>query len=261
MFGWLRGRRSAAFDPVWAPVLRRNVWQYAHLDDTQREHTHTVVARMVAGKHWEGGAGYAVTDEHRVTVAGVAALLTLGAGRPFDFPHLRTIILYPEAFYAAPRNEEVSLLQDTYDPIFGEAPGGRLGEAWDDGPVILSWADVLETAREPGDGENLVLHEFAHHLDGLDGPIDGVPFIPNRDERHAWYEVTRVEYERLLEAAAGGRASLLDEYGATSPAEFFAVATECFFERPHELRREHHELYAALTRYYRHSPAQWLPNR
>lgn len=257
MFGWFRSKREATFDPAWESILERNVWQYRHLHAAQRIQMHEVVARMVARKNWEGGAGLKLADEALVTVSGAAALLTLGADEPFDFPHLRTIIVYASSYRAEPRS-----LGGSSDPIFGgiDFQGeARLGEAWHGGPVVLSWRDVLQTARKRGDGDNLVLHEFAHHLDGLDGPIDGVPFIPDRDERRSWYAVSDAEYQRLVGQASRDEATLLDHYGATNRAEFFAVATECFFEQPHAMRDHHSELYEALSRYYRQSPAEWLP--
>jgi Mlc titration factor MtfA (ptsG expression regulator) len=136
-----------------------------------------------------------------------------------------------------------------------------LGEAWYRGPVILSWADVLETSRALGGGENLVWHEFAHQLDMLDREIDGTPPLENRAQYRRWIDVMTAEHERLKRSARAGRQTLLDPYGTESEAEFFAVVTECFFDQPIELRTEHPELYALLKEFYRQDTAARLERR
>ncbi len=104
---------------------------------------------------------------------------------------------------------------------------------------------------------NVVLHEFAHYLDGLDGSFDGTPPL-DRPLEKTWYRVTEAEYLRLVGSARRGEATLLNHYGATSRAEFFAIATECFFEQPRAMRERHPELYGVLREFYRQDPAQWL---
>ncbi len=133
---------------------------------------------------------------------------------------------------------------------------GRLGEAWGQGVVVLSWDDVRRGAADMRDGQNVVLHEFAHQLDQEDGAADGAPILPGRSRYVAWARVLGAEYEQLRRDASRGRPSVLDDYGATNPAEFFAVATECFFEKPGLLRRRHPELYEELRAYYRQDPAR-----
>jgi Mlc titration factor MtfA (ptsG expression regulator) len=143
----------------------------------------------------------------------------------------------------------------TRQPIGGghvlEGEDARLGEAWRDGVVILAWDEVKCGAADVRDGQNVVLHEFAHQLDQQDGTADGTPVLESRSQYMSWARVLGAEYERLRRNAWLGRPGLLDEYGATDPAEFFAVATECFFEKPKELRRKHPELYDELLAYYR----------
>jgi Mlc titration factor MtfA (ptsG expression regulator) len=121
--------------------------------------------------------------------------------------------------------------------------------------VILSWADVLEEGRDPSRGQNVVYHEFAHQLDMLDGVVDGTPPLQTPAQYRAWREVMTAEYRRLVEASSLGRATLLDQYGATNEAEFFAVATECFFDKPAALERRHPRLYQVLRDYYHQDPA------
>ena len=124
----------------------------------------------------------------------------------------------------------------------------------------MSWKFVLQAGRNAANGGNVVLHEFAHHLDGLDGDIDGTPPLAGPEQEKTWYRVTAAEYRRLLGSARRHEVTLLDHYGATSKAEFFAVATECFFERPQAMRRQHGELYSVLRDFYRQDPAEWLPD-
>lgn len=258
MFGWLRRNRRSApmeFDSAWAAWLSSNVWQYGLFSEGQRERVHDVVQRMVVKRRWEGGSGFVVTDEMRVTISGVAALMTLGLDQPFYFHKLPSIIVYRDKFREPDPSSDVGILGGVRDPLFG---GVRLGEAWPRGPVILAWKDVQRQCSSRGDGENLVLHEFAHHLDGLVGDIDGVPYFDDRALRRQWREVTDVEYHRLVGHARRREVTLLDHYGASDRAEFFAVATECFFERPHEMSRRHPELYALLTRFYHQDPTQWI---
>jgi Mlc titration factor MtfA (ptsG expression regulator) len=131
----------------------------------------------------------------------------------------------------------------------------NLGEAWPSGPVILSWDSVLGGAHDPDDGHNLVFHEFAHKLDMLDGLADGTPPLPERAQFAVWVRTMTAEFERLRAETEHGRATVLDTYGATNPAEFFAVVTECFFERSRELREKHPQLYGVLRDYYLQDPA------
>ena len=134
----------------------------------------------------------------------------------------------------------------------------RLGEAHQNGPVILSWAEIEEDLSQPGFGRNLVFHEFAHKLDMRNGDIDGVPLLP-RPLRKPWEQIMGREHERLKRSTRRRQETFLDPYGAESPAEFFAVVTEAFFDAPIELRVQHPELYDVLAQFYRLDPAAWWP--
>jgi len=137
----------------------------------------------------------------------------------------------------------------------GEGP--LLGESWNTGSVLLSWASVLEGARDPEDGVNVVLHEFAHQLDQLNGDVDGAPGLADGGRHARWAEVMRRAYDRHVASTRRGRRTALDPYGATDPGEFFAVATEAFFETPRALRREDAALYGQLREYFAVDPAEW----
>jgi Mlc titration factor MtfA (ptsG expression regulator) len=165
-----------------------------------------------------------------------------------DYPTLRTVVVYPRAYV-------VQHARRRPDGTVVEGPSARLGESWVRGEVILSWDDALRGAADPHDGHNVVLHELAHQLDSEVSGVDGAPDLGRSSRYVAWARVLGREYEALARDVARHRPTLLDPYGATAPAEFFAVATELFFERPAALRREHPELYEQLAAFYGHDRA------
>ena len=256
VFSWLRERRrrrwlTEPFSEDWRAALRDRVRHYQYLNDAQRERLEGFVQVVAAEKDWAGGGGFKLTDEMKVVIAGYAGVMTLGLSEPYYFDRLHTIIVYPGGYVAQRSKFEVQ-------PLF-EPADDRLGEAWHRGPVVLSWAEIAgNKRRRPGD--NLVFHEFAHHVDGLAGDIDGVPPMTNWNQERTWYHVTEQEFDRLVHDARRGEATLLDQYGATNRAEFFAVATECFFERPRAMRAGHPELYHVLAEFYCQDVAEWLPD-
>ena len=252
IFSWLRNRRrrkllATPFPPEWLPFLKRNVAHYRHLSPAEQAQLRDELRVFVAEKNWEGCGGLTVTDEMKVTIAAQACLLTLGLeGDPFR--SVLSILIYP-ASYAVPEERWHSGWS-----IQGES--ARLGESWYRGPVILSWAEIEDDAKNPGYGNNLIWHEFAHQIDMLDRSVNGTPPLETRAARQEWHDVMTAEFEQLQRDAHNGRATVLDTYGAESEAEFFAVATECFFDAPVELREEHPRLYELLAGYYRQDPAQ-----
>ncbi|QDV78971.1 M90 family metallopeptidase [Botrimarina mediterranea] len=256
MFSWFRRRPAAVASGDWESILARNVWHYRFVPDEWRTRHGEVVARMVAERRWEGAGGLVLTDEMRVTVAGVAALMTLGYDDRYVYHDVPAIILYPGAFNA--RRQDGGWLDLLGGGGDSDVGSHRLGEAWRRGPIVLSWPDVIRSARRPGRGQNLVLHEFAHYVDGLNGDTDGIPMVTGAAARR-WPAVVSREFDRLVAQARRGELTVLDQYGATNHAEFFAVSTECFFERPHEMRERHGELYGLMADFYRQDPSEWLP--
>jgi Mlc titration factor MtfA (ptsG expression regulator) len=222
---------------------------YAPLGEAERARLRDLLRVFVAERNWEGCRGLTVTDEMKVTIAAQACLLILNIEHDY-FGRVPSILVYPSGFRVPNRYD--------LDGTFG--PGhGLLGQAWYRGPVILAWDTVLAGSRGATDGLNVVLHEFAHQLDFLDGYADGTPLLSGRQEHHRWHEVMTAEYERLVRESHQGRARVLDAYGAASPSEFFAVATEAFFERAVPLRQRHPALYEVLRGYYRQDTAARAP--
>ena len=156
---------------------------------------------FTAEKSWYGGEGLVVTEEMKVTVAGQAAALVLGLNEPYYFDRMQSIILYPSAFSDSPRRERYS--------IFGYRRV-LIGQAWYHSPIVLSWRDVLRCGRNESQGSNVVLHEFAHHLDGLDGDVDGSPPLTGQKLRE-WYRVAEAEYRRLVGSTLRSEATILNQ--------------------------------------------------
>jgi hypothetical protein len=198
-------------------------------------------------KRFEGCGGIEINDEIRVTVAAQACVLLLH--RDTDvYPDLEVVLVYPHAYVdPRPRRAEAGVLVEG-----GQA---RLGES-SQGVVVLAWDAVLRGASDMRDGHNLVFHEFAHQLDQEDGAADGAPILGERARYAAWARVLGAEFQALVNAEEHGIRTDIDGYGAVSPAEFFAVVTEAFFERPRALRARHPALYEQMRAFYRQDPAE-----
>ena len=250
MFAWFTKRRrrkllTAALPENSRKLLRQNVWQYSSLPRDLQIKLEDCVKVFVAEKYWEGCNGLQVSELMKLTIAGQASLMLLGTD-DYYFEGVRTILLYPRSFRRKSKQGWI-VDEDQHNA----------GEAWQGGPIVLSWADVRK-GNQAADGQNVVVHEFAHHLDGLDGEMGGSPPFDNPDDQQHWYDVLQREHQALRHAAQTGQWALLDYYGATNQAEFFAVASEFFFELPVELQQAHPELYELLTRLYKVDPRQWL---
>ena len=238
--------RAQPFSEEWRGVVRRNVPYVKLLSEEQQKELEGWIQIFGSEKSMEGCGGLDLTDEIRVTIAAQACLLLLGRDRE-PYPNIDVVLVYPKAFRAKTTSSEGGVV------VEGEQ--GRLGEASTRGVLVLSWDDVLKGARDPKDGHNVVIHEFAHALDHEDGSSDGAPVLSQRGAYAPWADVLGREYEQLLDDEARQRKTIVDKYGATNPAEFFAVVTETFFEKPVQLKNKHPELYAQLARYYKQDPA------
>jgi len=252
MFRWLRRRRrekikARPFPVAWRAHIAKHVPYAALLTKAEREELEGHVQVFLAEKSFEGCGGLALTDEIRVSIAAQACVLLLGRDTDY-YPGLGTILVYPAAYVATARSSLAG------GPVV-ESEQVRLGESWSTGQVVLSWDDVERGAADVRDGHNVVFHEFAHQLDGLNPTSDGAPVLDKRSMYIAWARVLGAEYARLLDDIDRHHRTVLDRYGATSPAEFFAVASETFFEQPGALKRKHPELYEQLALFYKQDPA------
>ncbi len=240
---------SRPFSPAWRTLLERHVPIYRRLPPASRRELEGHIQVFLDEKRFEGAGGLTMTDEIRLIIAAQACVLLLHRVTNY-YSRLRSIIVYPHAY-------EVPRLKPFSGAHHLEETESRLGESWPFGAVVLAWDHVKQSALDPGDGRNLVFHEFAHQLDAENAASDGIPVLPRTSRYIVWARVLGAEYRDLQERVQAGGEGLLDRYGATNAAEFFAVATECFFERPVELRARHPRLYAELQTFYRQDPVTY----
>lgn len=247
---WRRARvRRQPFPPAWRAVLRERMPAFAQLPaDVQwrlKKHAQVLLAEVP----FIGCGGLVVDDEVRALVAVQASLLLLGRGDG-GFEGLSQVLVYPGAFVA----------QRTVTQADGTVRDERqtlAGESWQQGQVVLSWQDVLDGAADPHDGRNVVIHEFAHRLDQVGGAANGAPATRGRARRRQWAAIFGTELAALQRRVAAGEAGLIDAYGATNAAEFFAVTSELFFEKPEALAAAHPALHAELRAFYGVDPRHW----
>lgn len=239
MFSFLRGLRRTRlgrrpFPPAWEPIVRGRLKFAANFpaDELERFRLHLKV--FAFDKDWAGAQGLTVTDEMKVVISGAAACLSRNLGLHL-YDDLRTLVIYP-SHYKHPGSDAV---------VLGEA------HRW--GQVILSWDAVQSGLANATDGHNTALHEFAHVLDAADGAFDGTPVLHGGGDYHVWAKVFSQRYFALRSKP---NRNVLRPYGATNEGEFFAVATEAFFEKPHQLKQKAPDLYQELQRYYRVDPGK-----
>ncbi len=252
--GLRRRRRARWFDthlPAgWTALLESRVPLYRKLPAGLRAQLHGHMQILLKEKQFIGCNGLVVSDEMRATIAAQACLLLLNRKTDY-FGDFTSILVYPESFVVPVVRRDGAL--ETHDEEL------RSGESWQRGPVVLSWTDIVHGTTLAGDGHNVVLHEFAHKLDEENGEMDGVPALADDAVQRAWIDILGREFDLLRLRARNVSDGVLDDYGASSPAEFFAVATEAFFERGPALSARHARLYETLRGYYQVDPASWRP--
>jgi len=240
------------FPEQWQATLQQRIPIYNRLSEELKKDLMQQVKRFMYFKKFVGCGGLTINDEIRVVVAAEACILLLN--RPNScYQGLKWIYIYPSTFIA--KREQ----QDEYG-VVSQKKSHLLGESWSNGRVVLAWDSVNSGIANPDDGHNVVLHEFAHQLDQEDGRADGAPLLYTRDSYKIWARVFSDEFNRLQSEVKRGRKSIIDDYGATDPAEFFAVATETFFERPDLMFSRHQQLFLALQDYYKVDPRKWKPS-
>jgi len=237
--------RRQALPAAWENVVTQRLPMYQSLPESLQQELQGLIQIFLDEKQFIGCEGLEITNEIRITIAAQACLLLLNRSTQY-YPKLETIYVYPHAYVAK------SVESDGTIVIEGESV--RLGESWTDGPLVLSWDSVIGGARNTRDGHNVVLHEFAHQLDQEDGSADGAPILANHNCYRSWATILGKEYEKLCHRKKRRQRSILDKYGAANPAEFFAVATEAFFEKPKQMQKHCPDLYQELKSYYQLDP-------
>lgn len=254
---WLRAYRQRRvlthpFPAHWRKVLRRRVPLLRRLPVDLQLQLKKRIQVFIAEKAFIGCDGLQVTEEMRVVIAAQACLLVLNRSMT-HLAHVRQILVYPGAFVVQRTvTDGIGVQQDQRQALSGES--------WEQGQVVLSWQDTLDGAAVIDDGRNVVLHEFAHQLDQENGAAQGAPPPASGDTQHnpqRWKQVFSQAYAQLQSQVQCGEQGLFNHYGAQSPAEFFAVATEVFFEQATEMAERYPELYGELKGYYKVDPASW----
>jgi MtfA peptidase len=245
---WRRGVqfRREPIPEGWSAIVDHNVPLASGLSSADRQRLLQLVQVFLHDKRFEGCGGLEITEQMKVIIAAHACMLLLHLDGPC-YPRVNRILVYPSTFVPKFAPQSVSMhVEPIREPL--------AGEAWGDGVVVLSWSSVRDGAS-PREGDNVVLHEFAHELDYEDGAGGGTPILESPSLLKTWAHVLSVHYEQLRRDARQHRPTVLNAYGATNLSEFFAVATETFFEKPRQLRNAEPDLYEELKAYYRQDPA------
>jgi MtfA peptidase len=246
VFARLRGLFTSTppvFEERWRDLLADEFEHWSTLSDAETERMKMLVAAFVYGMTWEAAKGFELTEEVKVLIAAQASMLLLGLEID-EYPDVSSVIVHPSTV-------RLTGAYATGGGLMSTSPRQLLGQAQYRGPVVLSWSAARSGARRPERGQNVVYHEFAHRLDMLDGVTDGTPPLEEEDDRRRWVEVCTAAYDTVR--AQGS--PVLRPYAGTNPAEFFAVATEVFFNRPHDLCEHEPALYRELRHFYHQDPA------
>jgi Mlc titration factor MtfA (ptsG expression regulator) len=254
--GWLRDwkrrrilKRHRIDDALWRrakkhlPFLRGLA---AHEERRLKE----LAVVFLAEKQLTPVHGLTLSEDDRIEIALQACLPVLELGLDW-YDGWVGIVVHPSDF-------KVQRARTGEDGVVHEWDDELVGESWPGGPVVLSWEALDDAGSVAQGGANVVIHEFAHKLDMTAGEADGVPPLPSREARERWVEVFDAEFDRFCKAVDAGKEALLDSYAAEHEAEFFAVASEAFFETPNALRREFPALYRLFSGFYRQDPARRL---
>jgi Mlc titration factor MtfA (ptsG expression regulator) len=244
---WRRERilgRSTLDDSLWRALTRRYSFMRV-LGAAERARLHDLVVLFLHQKSIVGAGGLEVREEMRVGIAAQACMLILNLDLDW-YRGWTEVIVYPDEFLA-----EYDYVDE--DGVAHHVREPMSGESWLTGPVILSWADTEQA--DSGGGYNVVIHEFAHKLDMLNGDANGCPPLHSDMTRAGWSGAFEAAYADFCERVDRNRQSRIDAYAAENPAEFFAVLSEAFFEIPAAVRDEYPEVYRQLAAFYRQDPA------
>lgn len=241
--------RNRPFNKQWRKIIQQRMPYFRQMPADLQLQLKQHIQVFLAEKNFIGCNGVKINDEIKITIAAQACLLLLNRKTDY-YPKLQTILVYPGAFVREQQKQNADGVQFTQKLAL-------TGESWDFGKIVLSWEDTLHGAQLPGDGSNVVIHEFAHQLDQENGKANGAPILGKGQSYKCWSEVFSTQFTLLREQAKAGVPSLFDYYGATEPAEFFAVASEVFFEQSKQFCSEYPILYQQLKQYYKVDPVCW----
>lgn len=242
-----RLRRERIPELRWRNVISQ-VSVLQHLTHSEQHRLRELTSKFLRSKAFSGAGGFVMNDDTRTLIAAQACLLILELDLSY-FDGWHEIIVYPDTFVVHREvSDDVGLVHSAQQALGGEA--------WNRGPVILSWSDACPGACPHGEGSNVILHEFAHKLDMLNGVANGMPPLHRDMHRETWTRVFQHAYDALRGTLATNQYRYIDPYAAESPAEFFAVMTEYFFEYPQRIIQVYPELYEQLRQFYRQDPLQ-----
>ena len=249
--------KAQAFPKHYRQIIKKRIPYFAQMPTDLQLQLKKHILVFLDEKEFIGFGGIKINDDIRVTVATQACLLLLNR-RTNYYPKLKTIAIYPSAFIKkAEQKQLISGQLEGSINVVSNQESVLAGESWDFGRIVLSWQDTVEGAKIPDDGANVVIHEFAHQLDQQNGPANGFPRLSKTTNKKQWTDIMNREFHALVQQKQYNQPSLLSYYGATNPAEFFAVASEVFFEQSAELYHQHNALYTQLKSYYRVDPINW----
>lgn len=232
-------------EDLWSAVCR-DVLEHYRLGAAELARLRELSSLFLHAKSINGAHAEKLDEYQRSVIAANACLLILELDLSW-YEGWVEVIVYPESFVT--RHEYVD-----ENGVVHEDPSIRDGESWDRGPVILSWHDISPDLRQPGDSYNLIIHEFSHKLDQLNGAANGQPPLHPGMDPETWARIFQQAYDRLIRELEQDREPLIDPYAAEHPAEFFAVTSEYFFEQPRLLSNFDPGVYAQLKLFYRQDP-------
>ncbi|KVX00475.1 M90 family metallopeptidase [Shewanella frigidimarina] len=240
---------SKPFPTQWRHILKKRFPYFKAMPTDLQLQLKKHIQIFINEKQFVGCDGFEINDEVKVTIAAQACLLLLNRKTHY-YPKLKQILVYPSAFIVEKNRTDLAGVQSSQRNVL-------LGESWEYGKVVLSWNSTIEGAADPFDGSNVVIHEFAHQLDQEDGTANGAPPLRDITSYRSWSSTLGQEFKQLQYCAQQHIPSLFNYYGATNPAEFFAVISETFFERPVEFYQQHQQLYKELSQFYQLDPINW----
>lgn len=250
MFGWLRRAQAPEIDPALWQATVANLPFLAGLTVDAENRLKSLTEQFLAEKEFSTAGGLRLSDEICISIAvqGCLPVLELGLSA---YRGWVGIVVYPDEFVVPRRIEDEDGIVHEFDDVLS-------GEAWEGGPLVISWHDVQLAAQADSAGYNVVIHEFAHKLDMLNGEADGIPALHSGLDEDGWIAVFDAAFEDFCRRVDADEQTLIDPYASQDHSEFFAVISEVFFLTPQVVASEYPDLYDLLRRYYRQDPLQRL---